>query len=180
MSTEPAADEPAEALPAAGAAVALRINFHEGSVMLPPGFEDRTTNLFVPTNPQAQPNLSVARDWMKSGETLQTYVDRQLALLKSQLASHRLLARDAAQLGHGEKALTGQRIDANYKNGKHLVHQRQAAFELKELRVIVFTASSPIGFNAAFEQLWVMWLGSYVPPALAAAAAADDLKAADV
>jgi hypothetical protein len=159
VSQEAAADDPAADLPAA----APRINFHEGSVVLPPGFEDRTTNLFVPNNPQVQPNLSVARDWMRSGETLQTYVDRQLGLLKSQLASHRLLAREAALLGQGEQALRGQRIDANYKNGKHLVYQRQAAFELQPLRVIVFTASSPTGFNDAFEQLWATWLRSFVP-----------------
>jgi hypothetical protein len=163
VSQEAAADEPAAALPAGAPAEAPRINFHEGSVVLPPGFEDRTTNLFVPNNPQSQPNLSVARDWMKSGETLQTYVDRQLGLLKSQLASHRLLAREAAQLGQGERALMGQRIDANYKNGKHLVYQRQAAFEVHSLRVIVFTASSPTGFNEAFEQLWATWLGSFAP-----------------
>ena len=62
--------------------------FTEGSIGLPPGYEDRTTNVLVPANVQVQPNLSVARDWMKPGETLPTYVDRQLALLKSQLAGH--------------------------------------------------------------------------------------------
>jgi hypothetical protein len=141
-----------------------RVNFHEGSLHLPTGFEDRTTNLFVPANPQAQPNLSVARDWMKEGETLETYVDRQLSLLKSQLASHRLLVRKEQHLGQGESAPGGQRIDANYKNGKHLIYQRQAAFEVAPQRVLVLTASSPRGFDAAFEELWAHWLASYEPP----------------
>lgn len=39
-----------------------RIRIHEGSIVLPNGFEDRTTNLFVPADTAAQPNLSVARD----------------------------------------------------------------------------------------------------------------------
>jgi hypothetical protein len=118
----------------------------------------------VPGNPQAQPNLSVARDWMKADETLETYVDRQLGLLKSQLASHRLVTREAARLGAGDAALTGQRIDSVYKNGKSVVYQRQAAFEVAAARVLVFTASSPRGFGAAFEQLWTGWLSSYLPP----------------
>lgn len=141
-----------------------RVAFTEGSVGLPPGFEDRTTNLFVPANPQLQPNLSVARDWMKAGETLETYVDRQLGLLKSQLASHRLITREAARLGDGGAALTGQRIDSVYKSGKSAVYQRQAAFEVAAARVLVFTASSPRGFGDAFEELWASWLSSYGAP----------------
>jgi hypothetical protein len=145
-------------------ALGNRLDFHEGSVNLPLGFEDRTTNLFVPGNPQLQPNLSVARDWMKSDETLASYVDRQLGLLKSQLASHRLVVRESARLGAGESALTGQRIDSVYKSGKTVVYQRQAAFEVAAARVLVFTASSPRGFDEAFEQLWMNWLSSYLPP----------------
>lgn len=76
-----------------------RIRIHEGSITLPDGFEDRTTNLFVPADPANQPNLSVARDWLKDGETLAPYVDRQLALLKSRLQGHKLIARQAERLG---------------------------------------------------------------------------------
>jgi len=41
--------------PSAAAPAPQRIGMHEGSVCLPPGFEDRTTNLFVPADPQHQP-----------------------------------------------------------------------------------------------------------------------------
>lgn len=159
-----------------------RVVFTEGSIVLPPGYEDRSTNLLVPASPQAQPNLSVARDWMKQGETLPAYVERQLGLLKSQLASHKLLARSAVSLGRfdnasserpeglSEEPLVGLRIDASYKNGKLLVYQRQAAFEIAPRRVLIFTASRANGFGDAFEQLWADWLGSYRAPVAEASA----------
>jgi hypothetical protein len=147
---------------------APRLLFSEGSVQLPTGYEDRTTNLLVPANTQVQPNLSIARDWMKPGETLATYVDRQMGLLKSQLAGHRVIAREPVQLGSDEaEGLTGERIDASYKNGKLIVHQRQAAFEVAPSRVLVFTASSLNGFRVEFEQLWAEWLASYQRPPVA-------------
>lgn len=154
-----------------------RVSFTEGSVALPGGYDDRTTNLFVPPNTQVQPNLSVARDHMRPGETLPRYVDRQLSLLKSQLASHKLLAREPVQLGRltGEGAdamgvLSGERIDASYRNGKVLVYQRQAAFEVAPGRMMIFTGSSARGFNEAFERLWAEWLASYEPPPAGATA----------
>jgi hypothetical protein len=150
-----------------------RLAFTEGSIQLPAGYEDRTTNLLVPSNTQAQPNLSVARDWMKPGETLSAYVDRQLNLLKSQLAGHRALGRDPVRLGVAPEAgqedvrLVGERIDASYKNGKQLIFQRQAAFEVTPARVLIFTASCLNGFREEFEQLWSDWLASYQPPGAA-------------
>jgi hypothetical protein len=162
--TPPAAanESPAPALP--------RISFTEGSITLPAGYEDRSTNLLVPANTATQPNLSVARDWMKPGETLPAYVDRQTAVLKAQLAGHKVLSREPVDLGvppaaDGDPApLPGQRIDATYRNGKHTIHMRQAAFEVVPARVLIFTASSANGFGAAFEQLWSNWLASYQPP----------------
>lgn len=76
-----------------------RVAFDEGSILLPPGYEDRTTNLFMPTDPQTQATLSIARDRLRPAETLDAYVDRQLALLQARLASHKLLARGPEWLG---------------------------------------------------------------------------------
>lgn len=159
---EPAA--PAEPVPPA----LPRVRFTEGSITLPAGYEDRTTNLFVPGNTQTQANLNVARDWMKPEETLDTYVDRQLSLLKAQLAGHRVITREPVRLGsRGEEdtgALNGIRIDAHYKNGKLTIYQRQAAFEVEPRRALVFTASKANSFGAAFEQQWQAWLASYEAP----------------
>ena len=145
-----------------------RVTFTEGSITLPAGYEDRTSNLFVPGNTQTQANLSVARDWMKPEETLAAYVDRQLSLLKSQLAGHRLIAREPASLGSPSQpdsvVIQGVRVDAHYKNGKLTVYQRQAAFETAPRRVLVFTASKANSFGEAFEQQWSAWLASYAAP----------------
>ena len=151
-----------------------RVRFTEGSITLPADYEDRTTNLLVPGNTQTQANLSVARDWMKQDETLDTYVDRQLSLLKSQLAGHRVIAREPVSLGSPRREQPavpdGIRIDAHYKNGKLTIYQRQAAFEVAPRRVLVFTASKANGFGEAFEQQWQAWLASYeaLPPSSAA------------
>ena len=147
--------------------------FTEGSIGLPPGYEDRTTNVLVPANVQVQPNLSVARDWMKPGETLPAYVDRQLALMKSQLAGHHLLVRRPAGLGASDaQTLLGECIDARYRNGKLMIYQRQAAFEASPGRVLVFSGARAHGFGEQFEQLWADWLASYrLPPSLPVATA---------
>lgn len=141
-----------------------RIGLHEGSVSLPPGFEDRTANLFVPADPQNQPNLSIARDWFAQGETLASYVDRQLGVLKARMPGHKLVNRTAERLGVHEPALAGERIEAQYKNGAQTVRQRQAAFDLGNGRVLVFTAATPRAFDEPFELLWRTWLDSFQPP----------------
>ena len=154
-----------QATPPGESAPAERVVFTEGSVALPPGYEDRTTNVLVPANVQVQPNLSVARDRMKSGENLSAYVDRQLALLKSQLAGHHLLGRQPARLGTADDTVPeGERIDARYRNGKLTIYQRQAAFELSPGHIVVFTAARAHGFGEEFEQLWAQWLASYRAP----------------
>jgi hypothetical protein len=165
-------DEPTPAPDAAPSSLPVRVAFHEGSIALPEGFEDRTANVFVPANPQVQPNLSIARDWMKDGETLATYIDRQLGILKSQFAGHKLILREAALLGEGGAALKGERIDDQYKNGKLVVYKRQAAFVVASnppgqdpsRRVLILTATTPRGFTDTFEELWSRWIASYAPP----------------
>lgn len=150
-----------------------RIGLHEGSIGLPAGFEDRTSNLFVPADPQNQPNLSIGRDHMHDGETPATYVDRQLLVLKARLPGHKVLARAPAQLGRGDAAIDGERIDAQYKNGAHTVRQRQAAFAIAPNRALILTASSPRPFDAEFDALWDGWLASFVQPAAAGQDAGD-------
>lgn len=150
----------------------VRVAFHEGSIELPEGFEDRTANVFVPANTQVQPNLSIARDWMLEDETLSTYIDRQLGILKSQFAAHKLFLREPALLGQGEAALHGERIDDQYKNGKLVVYKRQAAFVVASnppqhkpsRRVLILTATTSRGMTDAFEHLWSRWVASYMPP----------------
>ncbi|MDR3101084.1 MAG: DUF1795 domain-containing protein [Paraburkholderia sp.] len=154
-----------------------RIRIHEGSIVLPNGFEDRTTNLFVPADTATQPNLSVARDWLRDGETLAPYVDRQLAMLKSRLQGHRLISREAERLGPELDGLSGERIDTAYRNGPKMVFQRQGAFIVAPGRVLIFTASSAKSFGAAFDTLWRSWLDGYQPPEPAESAEPADGQA---
>jgi len=156
---------------------ASRVLLSEGCITLPPGFEDRTTNVFVPENPETRPNLNIARDWLREGEALPDYVDRQLAQLKKHLAGYKLVARDEERLGQGDAALGGLRVDATYKNGTRPVHQRQAAFIVAPQRALIFTASSPRPFDTEFHALWRQWLDGFLPAA--AANGASDQPPAD-
>jgi hypothetical protein len=151
--------------PLSAAAGPARVGLHEGSVGLPAGFEDRTTNLFVPADPQSQPNLSIARDWLAQGETLADYVDRQLGMLKARMPGHKLLGRTNERLGVHEPALVGERIDAQYKNGAQTIRQRQAAFDVGAGRALVFTAATPRAVDDRFDALWRAWLDSFQPSA---------------
>lgn len=150
-----------------------RVGIHEGSIGLPPGFEDRTTNIFVPSDLQNQPNLSIARDWLAEGETLAAYVDRQLGLLKGRLSSHKLLARTEERLGLHEPALSGERIEAQYKNGAQTIRQRQAAFLIGPQRALILTAATARPFDERFDTLWRGWLDSFALPGSDAPDASD-------
>lgn len=60
----------------------------EGSFALPETFLDRTVNIFVPSgNERASPSLNISRDTLRPEENLTTYIDRQIALMKKNLAS---------------------------------------------------------------------------------------------
>jgi hypothetical protein len=141
----------------------LTLVFHEGTIALPDGYEDRTTNVLVPPNPQTQPNLSIARDHLEGGEALHAYVTRQVALLASRLTGHKVQRRGPAMLGRGENALPGEQIDARHKAGGRMVYQRQAAFLVAPQRVLVFSASSPKPLDEAVDGLWQRWLASFAP-----------------
>lgn len=139
------------------------IHLHEGEVLLPGGFEDRTTNLFVPANTERQPNLSIARDNLREDESLDQYVTRQIAMLKSRLAGHKVTGRSVALLGQGEMMLKGEQIDAQYRNGGHTVYQRQAAFPIQSPRVLIFSASCVRPFDNVLGEFWKRWLASFTP-----------------
>lgn len=55
----------------------------EGCFALPETFLDRTVNIFVPSgNERATPSLNISRDTLRPDESLTTYIDRQIALMK--------------------------------------------------------------------------------------------------
>lgn len=143
-------------------------HFHEGTIDLPQGFADRTANIFISAEPgQSQLNLNIARDAMEPGETLATYVDRQIALLEKNLRGYRLRHRQAERLGSGQAALAGERIDATRKEGGQILHQRQAAFVCGAQRVLVLSGTGIQPFADAQDAMWAAWLASFRPAARA-------------
>jgi hypothetical protein len=139
----------------------VRFHFDEGSVLLPTGYEDRTVNSFVPANPQRDPNLGISRDWLLDGETLSDYVARQLALVKKKLPGYEASPPTAVGLGSGTHGVAGLAVQASYRSGSLIVHQRQAAFALSTKRVLVFTLSSPRPLDTAADALWAAWLAGF-------------------
>lgn len=139
-------------------------HLHEGSLVLPAGFSDRTANVFiVPDRTASAPNLSIARDQLQDDETLTAYVDRQLGIMKSKLTGHQVDRRQLALLGRDSQSIEGERIDAHYKNGKVTVWQRQAAFLISPARALIFSASCAHALDATFDPVWDAWLASFVP-----------------
>lgn len=140
----------------------IEYRFHEGTLPLPDGYEDRTANVFVAKgDAAAAPNLSISRDSLREGEAFTEYVSRQLDLLKEKIPGYALEGRAEATLGAGEGALVGEQLDARFKsNGKRLC-QRQAAFPIAPGRVLVFSATFAGLFDDPFNRFWVEWLSRF-------------------
>jgi hypothetical protein len=135
---------------------------NEGSIQVPEGFHDRSTNIFVQGEPgKSTLNLNIARDYAQPGEDLGQYVTRQVELMQSKLTAYRLKKRYAAQLG-ASPAIQGEQIDATQRNNNQVFYQRQAAFLFEDGHVLVFSATSLAAPSDAFDALWRRWLGSFV------------------
>jgi hypothetical protein len=141
-----------------------RYRIEEGSIELPQGFADRSTNIFVFGNTTPSPiNLNVARDTLLDAETLPAYVNRQIALLQKNLRGYAIVRREVSTLGGGRDALTGEQISSTHKNGNTTIHQRQAAFLHAPQRALILSCTSVRAFDTTNEALWQEWLASFQP-----------------
>lgn len=141
------------------------IVFTEGRMAVPPGYRESTTNLLLPADPQSQPTLNITRDPLQAGESLDAYVDRQLAMLEARLAGYKLHSRGPARLGPADDGCEGRCIAASYRSGKREVHQRQAVFLLDPSQALIFTISAGRPLEVQEAQWWTDWLASYrLPP----------------
>jgi hypothetical protein len=139
-----------------------RYRIQEGSIELPEGFSDRSTNIFIFGNTVPSPiNLNIARDALLDEETLPIYVDRQIALLKQKLRGFSMVRREASMLGSGPGALTGEEVTSTHKSGNSTLHQRQAAFLSGAKRVLIFSCTSARRFDGTQQALWQQWLTSF-------------------
>jgi hypothetical protein len=133
--------------------------FTEGQLDLPPGYEDRTLNVFKPLDP-AGAVITIARDALNEGEMLGAYIDRQLQQLNQVLKGWKLESRQPATLG--QNALLGESIHASYLREGKRITQHQAVFAVDDRLVLVITQSKSAvldnGDMATFSSL----LESYV------------------
>jgi hypothetical protein len=139
-----------------------RYTFEEGSIDLPDGFHDRSTNIFVFGKGNPSPsNLNIARDVLLPDENLVAYVDRQIGMLKKNLRAYTFHQRQVAALGRGESALLGEQIASTHRNGNQTIHQRQAAFIRGGGSVLILSWSSVFPFGDEQDRVWTDWLASY-------------------
>lgn len=113
--------------------------FTEGLIALPDGYQDRTVNVFTVTG-AGLPAFNISRDTLHVDEALDTYIDRQLALMAQHLQGWKQLQRTSATLG--ENLLSGEIVHASYLRDGRRVWQQQAVFTPDNSRVLVFTMTS--------------------------------------
>ena len=104
--------------------------FTEGQVTLPEGYQDRTVNVFTPPGADA-PALNISRDTLKPGETLTTYIDRQMSLMAKHLKGWKTGERTEAVLG-GSLTI-GEIIHASYLRDGKRTFQQQAVYHYDAL-----------------------------------------------
>jgi len=142
----------------------MEYHLQEGTLELADGFQDRTVNMFViGTNIPAPLSITVSRDNLLPGESLSTYVDRQVKLITAKLRGYTVLGRREALLSSADRQLQGFQIDAHYLSDGRPLYQRQAAFELVPGRALVFSTTSQSAFDKRQDQDWEALLTSFQP-----------------
>jgi hypothetical protein len=127
----------------------MKYRFNEGVFQVPEYLDDRTVNVLAPKLGSAGLTVAVTRDPMEGEESLQQFVDRQLADLAKQVSKYQKGNQEPAQLGQGRSRIEGVKFSVNYKQSGKLVHHVQAAFVLPSTRkVLCVTFSSPVAFTA--------------------------------
>ena len=140
-------------------------HLQEGSLAIPEGFKDRTVNVFVlGDSAPATLSITVSRDDFLPAETMDTYIDRQMKLIAAKLRGYTILGKRSAQLSQSTPFL-GVQVDAYYIVENRPLYQRQAAFELGEGRVLVFSTTSQSNFTKQQDENWKALLSSFQPRA---------------
>lgn len=133
----------------------------EGTLTLPVGFHDRSVNMFVPGVSLPAPfSLTISRDTTLPGEALSDYVERQVGLIASKLRKYQRQSILEVELS-ASSPIPGRQVDAHYQSDGRPVYQRQSAFVIAPERVLVFTATSQMPFDAQLNQLWLEVLASF-------------------
>ncbi|MGF6394559.1 DcrB-related protein [Pseudomonas plecoglossicida] len=141
----------------------MEYELQEGGIALPPGFEDRTVNMFVlGASVPAPLSITISRDTLLPDETLQAYVERQIKMLTSKLRGYSRMGNKAVALST-TAPIPGIQIDAYYLNQGRPLYQRQAAFIVSPGRALIFSTTAQADFSAQQNQDWDNLLASFTP-----------------
>ncbi|AOR62963.1 DcrB-related protein [Pectobacterium wasabiae] len=132
--------------------------FTEGCITLPDGYQDRTLNAFTPSQ-EGEPAFTISRDRLNDGETVDAYIDRQLALMTQHFKGWKTQTRDVIWLG--DRLLEGERLQASYLRDGQRIWQQQAVFAFADAQILVFTLSKTATPSAADESRFNALLGSF-------------------
>ncbi|WKV51672.1 DUF1795 domain-containing protein [Dickeya fangzhongdai] len=132
--------------------------FTEGCITLPNGYTDRTVNAFVPGK-EGDAAITVTRDTLNDGESLNDYIDRQLALMSQHLKGWKTQQREAIWLG--QQVLKGEGVQASYLRDGQRIWQQQAVFALDSAHILVFTLSKTAVLSDVDVSRFNVLLGSF-------------------
>lgn len=140
----------------------MKYHFHEGALQVPEYLDDRTVNVLAPQLGSAGLTIAITRDPLEGEESLQQFVDRQLADLGRQVAKYQKGPQQPAHLGKGKSAIEGLKFAVSYKQQGKLIHHVQAVFAMSSARkVMSVTFSSPIQFTAEHQATVEQVLASF-------------------
>lgn len=131
---------------------------NEGVITLPEGWQDRTVNVFTPPD-GCLPVFNISRDALENNETLNAYIDRQLALMQQHITGWQLAGRQPCVLG--SERLTGENIHTRYQRDNQPIWQQQAVFSPDNRLVLVFTMTANAALTAADNATFQAMLGSF-------------------
>lgn len=131
----------------------------EGRFTVPNGFTDRTIHTFILNSAgKNQFNLTLSRDNLLADESIEAYVARQLAILRKNIKGYKLLKQFNCQLGTKNE---GVEVYGTWKEGAQTIWQRQAAFNVLQQNVLIFSATSAKAFDQQTDKYWRDWLVSF-------------------
>ena len=132
--------------------------FTEGNIAIPEQYQDRTVNILTLPG-ENTPAFNISRDSLNNGETLTTYIDRQLALLEKHVKGWKQARREPAALG--DNLLQGECVHARFLRDGKPVFQQQAVFNTGENHILVFTMTSTAALTGADSRRFQTLLGSF-------------------
>ncbi|MBR8316023.1 DcrB-related protein [Burkholderia dolosa] len=137
---------------------------HEGCVVLPDGWRDKTMNVFHLPDEARRKDVAfvVTRDYDTQLDDVDAYADAQQSAFKRQFPGYKPLAREPITLD-GRR---GVMLDYQWRSDKALLRQRQAMVRLDDA-MLIFTLNARAEDFEQHADAWESILSSFtvMPPA---------------